>query len=67
MVCACWLVVCVMRARACVHGGRGRYMVKRVNSTNAHYGVMGQWQMRGAWAYQADTPTKTTTTTTTAA
>jgi hypothetical protein len=26
------------------------YMVKKVNNTNYHYGVMGQWQMRGAWA-----------------
>ena len=25
-------------------------IVKHVNSTNAHYGVMAQWQMRGAWA-----------------
>lgn len=24
--------------------------VKRVNNTNYHYGVMAQWQMRGAWA-----------------
>ena len=25
------------------------FMVKKVNSTNYHHGVMGQWQMRGAW------------------
>lgn len=26
------------------------HMVKRVNNTHYHFGVMGQWQMRGAWA-----------------
>lgn len=26
------------------------HMVKRDNNTDYHYGVMGQWQMRGAWA-----------------
>ena len=25
-------------------------VIKRVNSTNAHRGVMGHWQMRGIWA-----------------
>ena len=25
-------------------------IVKHTNATNAHYGVMAQWQMRGAWA-----------------
>ena len=25
-------------------------IVKHTNATNAHYGVMSQWQMRGAWA-----------------
>ena len=24
--------------------------IKRANNTNGHWGVMGQWQMRGAWA-----------------
>jgi hypothetical protein len=50
------MIACTYAHAPDTPGGR-RYMVKRVNSTNAHYGVMGQWQMRGAWAHQADTPT----------
>ncbi len=28
-------------------------VIKRVNSTNGHRGVMGHWQMRGIWAKEA--------------
>ena len=29
---------------------RKLHSIKRNNNTDYHYGVMGQWQMRGAWA-----------------